>query len=79
MERSTYKKVALDEVETAYSPRSPDFTPTPTASHHSDRQSIQFAKAAFVFKDHLDGIRQKHTVSGPPTPSAAPVGNGSGP
>ncbi len=62
MDKATYTQVALEEEPspTGYhtSPTT-DVGSTPTSP--SNRGSIQFAKAAFVFRDRLDMIRDKHT------------------
>jgi len=79
MDGPTYKKIALDDVDTAYAAPSAHTSPTPTAGRvspdHATRQSIQFAKSAFVFRDRLDDIRKKRSsaasLSEPATPAAA--------
>jgi hypothetical protein len=58
-----YKKVA--SVDTDGHQESPEPSPTivvyPPATQCSDGASIQFAKAAFLFKDKLDDVRKKRT------------------
>jgi hypothetical protein len=80
MSTVVYEKIAPTEADTVpvHSPPPPS---VPAADDH--RQSIQFARAAFVFRDRLDDVRKKHALvtvtdvspaaPSQPTPSPTPA------
>jgi hypothetical protein len=65
MSTSAYQKIAPDESELTHTHDVSQPSPAAVASpphSPSEKQAIQFAKTALIFKDMLDGIREKHAA-----------------
>jgi len=63
MDSDGYEKIALVDTDghVEFPESSPTINVSSTQSQISEGQSIQFARAAFAFRDNLQNVRKKHT------------------